>query len=83
MATTDSAVTAWSLVRAGSTTHAVNTDQRRIPLNALANGNTYSMSLPTDAGILIPGYYMLFAMNAAGVPSVAKFVQVAIRSDAW
>ncbi len=62
---------------AKSRTDTVNTDQRRIPLNATANGTTYTMALPVDAGVLIPGYYYLFAM-AAGVPSVATFVSVAL-----
>lgn len=77
-ATTDSPVTSWSIVRLGTTTHTVNTDQRRIPLFATANGNTYTMPLPTDAGIMLPGYWMLFAMNAQGVPSIAKFIWVPV-----
>jgi galactose oxidase len=77
-ATTNGPVTAWALVRLGSTTHTVNTDQRRIPLFAKANGNTYTMPLPTDPGIMLPGYYYLFASNAAGVPSIAKFVWVPV-----
>lgn len=77
-ASTNSPVTAWAMIRLGSTTHTVNTDQRRIPLYATANGNTYTMPLPTDPGIMIPGYYYLFASNAAGVPSIAKFVWVPI-----
>ena len=36
------------------------------------------MPVPDDAGILIPGYYYLFAMNGDGVPSVAKFVEVPV-----
>jgi len=39
-ATTNEAVASWSLIRMSSTTHTVNTDQRRIPLTATANGNT-------------------------------------------
>ena len=75
-ASTNTAVTSWSLVRVSSTTHTVNTDQRRVPLRATANGNTYTMVVPNDYGILIPGYYMLFAMNAQGTPSVARYVLV-------
>lgn len=58
-------------------TDTVNTDQRRIPLNATANGTTYTMALPPDSGVLVPGWYYLFAMSA-GVPSVAKFVSVPV-----
>ena len=78
VATTNVPVSAWSLIRLGSTTHTVNTDQRRIPLFGTNNGNTYTLSLPTDPGIFLPGYYMLFAMNAQGVPSLAKYVWVPV-----
>ena len=74
VANTDSPITDWALVRLSSTTHTVNNDQRRIPLTATAAGNTYSMVVPNDYGIILPGYYMLFAMNAQGVPSMAKYV---------
>ena len=74
---TNSAVTAFSLVRASSTTHTVNNDQRRIPLSFTTVGtNSYNLSIPSNPGWALPGYYMLFAMNANGVPSVAKMVQI-------
>ena len=75
--TTDSAVTSFSLIRYGSATHTVNTDQRRIPLVPLSAGtNTYTLTVPNDSGIAIPGSWMLFALNSAGVPSVAKTILV-------
>jgi galactose oxidase len=71
------------LMRLSATTHTVNTDQRRIPLTitktaAGAQGaETYTLTMPsTDPGVVLPGYYMLFALNANGVPSVSKTVQV-------
>ena len=74
---TDSAVTAFSLVRISSNTHAVNNDQRRVPLTFAAGaGNTYQLNIPSNPGVVLPGYYMLFAMNADGVPSVAQMVQI-------
>ncbi|KAF1925876.1 carbohydrate-binding module family 32 [Didymella exigua CBS 183.55] len=77
--TTDTAVTKFSLVRYGSTTHTVNTDQRRIPLDAVSGtGNTYTVTIPRDPGIALPGYWMLFALNSAGVPSVAKTVKITL-----
>ena len=76
--TTDSAVTEFALVRLASTTHTVNNDQRRIPLTFQSTGvNSYALAVPTNPGWAIPGDYMLFAMNAQGVPSVAKFIRVA------
>ena len=75
--TTDSAVTSMALMRYGSATHTVDTDQRRIPLTPKAQGtNTYTVVVPKDPGIALPGYWMLFAMNSAGVPSVAQTVQI-------
>jgi galactose oxidase len=76
---TDSAITSMSLIRYGSATHTVDTDQRRIPLTLTSAGtNTYSVVVPSDAGIALPGYWMLFTMNSAGVPSVAKTIKVTL-----
>ncbi|KAH9241965.1 copper radical oxidase [Colletotrichum gloeosporioides 23] len=67
-----------ALIRTGSVTHSSNTDQRRIPLDFQVNGNEYSAKLPEDYGILLPGYYYLFVLNANGTPSVAKTVHVVL-----
>jgi galactose oxidase len=70
---TNSAVSSASLIRFSTSTHAVNTDQRRIPLTLVGAGtNTYTADAPADPGIMLPGYYMLFVMNSNGVPSVSK-----------
>lgn len=75
----DSVVTAFSLIRITSTTHTVNTDQRRIALTPSGtNGNSYTLTLPSDPGVAIPGPWMLFAINAAGVPSVSKIITVTL-----
>jgi len=74
---TSTAVSSFALVRLSAVTHTTNNDQRRVPLTATANGvNTYSLAIPSDPGIVLPGYYMLFAMNANGVPSVAVTLQI-------
>ena len=58
-------------------THSINTDQRRIPLLPTGvNGNTASLAIPSDPGVVVPGYYLLFAMDANGVPSVAKTIRI-------
>ncbi|CAJ2500001.1 Uu.00g028540.m01.CDS01 [Anthostomella pinea] len=77
--TTDSLVDGFALVRYGSATHTVNTDQRRVPLSATGvSGLTYTLQLPADPGVLVPGYWMLFALNAGGVPSVAATVKILV-----
>ena len=66
----------FSLIRTGTTTHTVDTDQRRVPLTPKsASADTYSLSLPTDPGVLIPGYWYLFAL-ACGVPSEAQIIHI-------
>jgi galactose oxidase len=75
--TTDTAVQTFSLVRMGSATHTEDTDQRRISITvSRVSGTTYSLSLPPDRGVLVPGYYLLFALDAAGVPSVAATMNI-------
>lgn len=70
---TDSAVTSFALVRLSSTTHTVNNDQRRlVPTFRSTGTNTWAVDLPSNPGLALPGYWMLFAMNASGTPSVAK-----------
>ncbi|RMZ68166.1 kelch domain-containing [Pyrenophora seminiperda CCB06] len=69
----------FTLVRIGSVTHSVNTDQRRIPLSNIAgNGNKCTVTLPNDSGILLPGAYYLFVVSEKGVPSIARTVQVVL-----
>ncbi|KAK2029826.1 kelch domain-containing protein [Colletotrichum zoysiae] len=66
-----------SLIRTGSVTHSVNSDQRRVPLNNVkVNGKEYSAELPDDYGILTPGYYYLFVSTPQGTPSIAKTVHI-------
>ncbi len=74
---TSDPVAAFAMIRMGATTHTVNNDQRRLSLNFNANGtNSYLVSIPSNPGELLPGQWMLFAINAAGTPSVARIVTV-------
>jgi len=77
--TANSAIKSASLIRYGTATHTVNTDQRRIPLALTGAGtNKYSFKIPNDSGIALPGYWMLFVLNNAGVPSVASTIKVTV-----
>jgi galactose oxidase len=72
-----STVTSFALVRTGAATHTVDTDQRRIPLTpATQHGTTFTLALPADRGTLVPGNYLLFALNGEGTPSVARMVNI-------
>ncbi|OQD84100.1 hypothetical protein PENANT_c014G04168 [Penicillium antarcticum] len=68
-----------SLIRYGSTTHTMNTDQRRVVLDSwAANGETYETTLPSEAGALLPGPWMLFILNDDGVPSIAETIYIEV-----
>ncbi|HXM27980.1 MAG TPA: galactose oxidase-like domain-containing protein [Chthoniobacterales bacterium] len=68
-------VSAVRLVRPGSPTHAFDMEQRVIGLRFTAGFGMLTVD-SSDSTHLPPGYYMLFILNKAGVPSVASFVQV-------
>jgi galactose oxidase len=74
---TDRAVTSFAIVRMGTATHSVNTDQRRIALTPTAVTGGYRLTIPADNGVALPGYWMLFALDAAGVPSISKTLHIA------
>ncbi|MEU7603470.1 discoidin domain-containing protein [Streptomyces sp. NPDC041003] len=74
---TESPVASFVLMRAAAATHSTDNDQRRVPLVSTAAGtNSYTVSVPADTGVVLPGNYMLFALDAQGVPSIAKFLTV-------
>ena len=79
--TTDSDVVSASLVRYGGATHTVNNDQRRIALELFDSGVSREsfVSIPSDGGVAIPGYWMLFVLNCHGVPSEARNVQILVE----
>ena len=63
-----------SMIRYSGSTHSTNTDQRRLELcgpSTEACGGANPMVAIPGAGVAIPGYWMVFGINAAGVPSVA------------
>jgi hypothetical protein len=75
--TTSGPVSAFALMRIGSATHTVDNDQRRIPLAFTSAGtNRYALAIPSNPGIALPGYYMLFTLDADGVPSTAKTLRI-------
>ena len=67
----------FTLVKLSSVTHDLNSDLRflSVPFTTTAVGR-YQLALHHNPSVLTPGYWMLFAINQAGVPSVAKVLQV-------
>jgi hypothetical protein len=64
------------LVRPGAPTHAFDMDQRLVGLAYTVDNGVLNITAPPAGNIAPPGYYMLFILNSAGVPSVASFVQL-------
>jgi len=62
------------LVRPGTPTHAFDMDQRLVELSFTPGSGVVTATAPATGNIAPPGYYMLFVLNSAGVPSVANFV---------
>jgi hypothetical protein len=70
-------VTRGTLIRLASVTHAFNQSQLIYPLTFSASGSTTLSAVgPLNANRAPPGPYMLFLVNAKGVPSKAKMVTV-------
>jgi hypothetical protein len=64
------------LVRLGAATHSQDQGQRYVPLTADPSGSTIKATAPATSNIAPAGYYMLFITDNAGVPSVAKIIQL-------
>ncbi len=73
---TPSDITRVMLVRPAAVTHAVNMSQRAVSLEVTAQADGLTLRTPLNASVAPPGYYMLFALNSAGVPSVASWVKL-------
>ena len=67
----------FSIVRLGSATHSVNTDQRRMPLIPVQGGQdgVYNFKIDERPGVVAPGFWYFFAMDD-GVPSVSTTIQI-------
>ena len=69
------------LMRNGAVTHAFDMDQRYVGLSFTAGTGVLNVTGPPNGNIAPPGYYMLFILNSAGVPSVATMVQVSLAAN--
>jgi Domain of unknown function (DUF1929) len=65
-----------ALVKLGAVTHSNNMDQRYVPLSFTARTGALTVTAPANINIAPPGYYMLFIVNSAGVPSVAPILRL-------
>ena len=64
------------MMRLGSQTHSVQMEQHYVPLDFTRGDSLVTASVPANLNIAVPGVYMLFIIDSAGVPSVARMVNV-------
>ncbi|MBV8358159.1 MAG: DUF1929 domain-containing protein, partial [Deltaproteobacteria bacterium] len=84
--TSSNGISSAVLMRPGSVTHAFNMEQRLVGLCGPApqpscgpGGGTLTLTTPPNGNIAPPGYYMLFLLDSAGVPSKAQFIQLSLH----
>jgi Domain of unknown function (DUF1929) len=77
-ATTDAvALREMNLVRPSATTHASNSEQRLLDLPFAVKGpDTVELRLPDNPNLAPPGWYMVFAVSTAGIPSRAAWLRL-------
>jgi hypothetical protein len=65
-----------TMFRTGSKTHQLHNDNRLVILNFKQNGTNITVDMPYKPAQAIAGDYMLFLVNDAGTPSIAKHVRL-------
>jgi len=77
-------ITAFTMVRLVALTHHHTADQRFIPLVHQKTGaGNYSVTMPSNPNVLIPGYYWMFALNDQGVPSTGHTVKINVTEPSY
>ncbi|MGW8568723.1 galactose oxidase-like domain-containing protein [Streptomyces niveus] len=76
--TVDRPIAKAELIRPAAVTHSSDPNQRFVdlPLTVEGNGLTVDLNVTGNPNIAPPGWYMLFAVDANGVPSVAEWVRL-------
>ena len=75
--TPDANIAGAMLVAPGAVTHAVDMNQRSIPLAITGrSAGQVVLRTPPNANVALPGYHMLFLLNDRGVPSGATWVRL-------
>jgi hypothetical protein len=65
-----------NLIALSAATHHFNFNQRISRLSFSKATNSLTVVAPTNSSVAPPGEYMMFILNGAGVPSVARVVQI-------
>ncbi|MGW3201074.1 galactose oxidase-like domain-containing protein [Streptomyces sp. NPDC001118] len=74
--TVDRPIAKAELIRPAAVTHSSDPNQRFVDLPLSVNGNNVDLNVTNNPNLAPPGWYMLFAVDANGVPSVAQWVHL-------
>ncbi|ANP49123.1 hypothetical protein J2Z21_002279 [Streptomyces griseochromogenes] len=74
--TVDRPVAEAELIRPAAVTHSSDPNQRFVDLPLSVDGDNVDLNVTNNPNIAPPGWYMLFAVDAGGVPSVARWVHL-------
>lgn len=69
-------ITRVSLIALSSVTHTFDQNQRLLTLNFTRGAGSLTVTAPANRNIAPPGYYQLFIVNAAGVPSLGRRLRI-------
>ena len=72
------AISRVALIKTTSASHSFNMDQRYIELPFQQSADKLMAQAPTRAGEAPPGFYLLFVLNSAGTPSIARMVKIGV-----
>jgi YVTN family beta-propeller protein len=70
-----------TMVKTSSVTHGWNMEQRFVELTFRRTGDALAIQAPTRAADAPPGWWMLFVLDANGVPSEGKIVRVGVAAN--
>ena len=71
-----------TLLRQASVTHTNNMSQGFQSLTFTSASTGLNVTMPANANLAQPGYYMLFILNSSGVPSVGSIIQISSTAAA-
>jgi hypothetical protein len=74
-------ITKVTLIALGSVTHSFDQNQRFITVSFIRGTGNLTLTAPANNNVAPPGYYQLFLVNDAGVPSVGRMVRVSSVSS--
>ncbi|MGW2939235.1 galactose oxidase-like domain-containing protein [Streptomyces sp. NPDC001156] len=74
--TVDRPIAEAELIRPAAVTHSSDPNQRFVDLPLSVDGDNVDLNVTNNPDMAPPGWYMLFAVDANGVPSVAKWVHL-------